>query len=75
MSFVAQLNALDAGAPLSPLLARFRSLIAPVDPSGLERLAAEAVATTRRHFGHTMRLFAPIYLSNECVNNCSYCGF
>ncbi|MCL4111427.1 UNVERIFIED_CONTAM: hypothetical protein GTU68_024782 [Idotea baltica] len=22
-----------------------------------------------------MRLFAPIYLSNECVNNCEYCGF
>jgi len=75
MSFVASLNALDAGAPLSPLLARFRSLIDPVSPAGLERLAAEAVTTTRRHFGRTMRLFAPIYLSNECVNNCSYCGF
>ena len=22
-----------------------------------------------------MRIFAPLYLSNECVNNCSYCGF
>ncbi len=22
-----------------------------------------------------MRLFAPLYLSNECVNNCKYCGF
>lgn len=75
MSFVASLNALDAGAPLSPLLARFRSLIDPVSPAGLEALAAEAVTTTRRHFGRTMRLFAPIYLSNECVNNCSYCGF
>lgn len=30
---------------------------------------------TRRHFGRTMRMFAPVYLSNECVNNCSYCGF
>lgn len=75
MSFVASLNALDAGAPLSPLLARFRSLIDPVSPAGLESLAAEALTTTRRHFGRTMRLFAPIYLSNECVNNCSYCGF
>ncbi|NLT69123.1 MAG: 2-iminoacetate synthase ThiH [Verrucomicrobiaceae bacterium] len=75
MSFVAQLNLLDAGAPPSPLLARFQRLIAPVTPSGLEALAADAVAVTRRHFGRTMRLFAPIYLSNECVNNCSYCGF
>ncbi len=22
-----------------------------------------------------MRLFAPLYLSNECINNCLYCGF
>jgi 2-iminoacetate synthase len=22
-----------------------------------------------------MRMFAPLYLSNECVNNCTYCGF
>ena len=22
-----------------------------------------------------MRLFAPLYLSNECINQCSYCGF
>jgi 2-iminoacetate synthase len=27
------------------------------------------------HFGNAMRLFAPIYLSNECINNCKYCGF
>ena len=28
-----------------------------------------------RTFGRTMRLFAPLYLSNECINNCRYCGF
>ena len=22
-----------------------------------------------------MRLFAPLYLSSECINNCQYCGF
>jgi 2-iminoacetate synthase len=22
-----------------------------------------------------MRLFAPLYVSNECINNCQYCGF
>lgn len=75
MSFVATFDALDAGAPLSPLLRRFERLIAPLSPAELEALAAESVATTRRHFGKTMRLFAPLYLSNECVNNCSYCGF
>jgi len=26
-------------------------------------------------FGKRIVLFAPLYLSNECVNNCLYCGF
>ncbi len=30
---------------------------------------------TQQRFGKTIRLFAPLYLSNECINNCSYCGF
>jgi len=38
-------------------------------------MAQESQRITRRHFGKTMRLFAPLYLSNECVNNCKYCGF
>ncbi|MEI6278536.1 MAG: 2-iminoacetate synthase ThiH [Verrucomicrobiae bacterium] len=47
-----------------------------LDPGGdLRALAADAAALTRRHFGRTMRLFAPLYLSNECVNSCAYCGF
>ncbi len=44
-------------------------------PRTLESLAREASTLTRRHFGRTMRLFAPLYLSNECINNCAYCGF
>ncbi len=75
MSFASTLQALDSGATPSPLLTRFRALLEPISPAALERLAAESVATTRRHFGRTMRLFAPLYVSNECVNNCAYCGF
>jgi 2-iminoacetate synthase len=30
---------------------------------------------TQQRFGKVIRLFAPLYLSNECINNCSYCGF
>lgn len=41
----------------------------------LELLARQAQKLTRQHFGRTMRLFAPLYLSNECINNCAYCGF
>ena len=27
------------------------------------------------HFGKTVRLYAPLYISNFCVNDCEYCGF
>jgi 2-iminoacetate synthase len=59
----------------SPLMERFWSLLEVKSPSQLEAMAREARAITRRNFGRTMRLFAPLYVSNECVNNCSYCGF
>lgn len=75
MTFVEQLNLLDETGSRSSLLRKFERLIEPVSPSGLENLARESAAVTRQHFGRTMRMFAPIYLSNECVNNCSYCGF
>lgn len=59
----------------SPLLQRFERLIAPTSDGELEAMARESQRLTRHHFGRTMRVFAPLYLSNECVNNCSYCGF
>lgn len=59
----------------SPLMERFWSLLEVKSPSQLEAMAREARAITRRNFGRTMRMFAPLYVSNECVNNCSYCGF
>ncbi len=61
----------------TPLLRRFEQLIAPENgtDTNLAALAAEAQRITRHHFGNAMRLFAPLYLSNECVNICKYCGF
>ena len=59
----------------SPFAAQFRRRLEPVSDARLQRLAAESAAVTRRHFGRTMRLFAPLYLSNECINSCAYCGF
>ncbi len=57
----------------TPLMRRFTALL-DGDVS-LETLARKSQQVTRRNFGKTMRLFAPLYVSNECVNNCSYCGF
>ena len=62
-------------AGTSPLMAQFRKLLEPVEDAVLHKRALQSATLTRKHFGRTMRLFAPIYLSNECVNSCSYCGF
>jgi 2-iminoacetate synthase len=59
----------------TPLMRRFGRLLSEQTGGPLEELARQSRQTTRRHFGRTMRLFAPLYLSNECVNNCRYCGF
>jgi 2-iminoacetate synthase len=56
-------------------LADFARLISPAAGAGLEEMARRSQALTRQRFGHVIRLFAPLYLSNECVNNCKYCGF
>lgn len=62
-------------AAYSPLIKRFASLLEPVTEGQLEAMAAESAHLTRCHFGNAIRLFAPLYVSNECINSCAYCGF
>ncbi|HEY1663308.1 MAG TPA: 2-iminoacetate synthase ThiH [Verrucomicrobiae bacterium] len=56
-------------------LADFANLISPAASELLEHLSRRSRAMTQQRFGKVIRLFAPLYLSNECINNCSYCGF
>jgi len=56
-------------------LADFATLISPAAGELLETMGRKAHTMTQQRFGKTIRLFAPLYLSNECVNNCAYCGF
>jgi len=51
------------------------ALLSPAAAPFLEVMARQAELRTRQRFGRTMQLFAPLYLSNECVNTCTYCGF
>lgn len=53
----------------------FATLLSPAAGRSLETMARRSAALTRRRFGKVIRLFAPLYLSNECINNCAYCGF
>lgn len=41
----------------------------------LEPMAQKAQEITLRHFGRVVTLYAPLYLSNYCENECVYCGF
>lgn len=53
----------------------FPALISPAAAPSLERMATLSRKITRLRFGSVMRLYAPLYVSNECVNACLYCGF
>lgn len=53
----------------------FKNLISPAAEPYLEILAKLSHDRTVQRFGRTMQLFAPVYLSNECQNICTYCGF
>lgn len=59
----------------SPTLADFPALISRAAGRQIEDLCRRSQQTTRQRFGRVIRLFAPLYLSNECINNCKYCGF
>src|SRR2546423_7606009 len=51
------------------------ALLSPAAAPALEEMAQRARHTTLAHFGRTIRFFAPMYVSNECVTTCTYCGF
>jgi 2-iminoacetate synthase len=53
----------------------FGALLSPAAAPFLEDMAQASHEATVERFGRTMRLFAPLYLSNACANVCTYCGF
>ncbi|MTI33005.1 2-iminoacetate synthase ThiH [Xanthovirga aplysinae] len=53
----------------------FKALISPAAYSYLEDMAALSHQLTQKRFGKTIQMYAPMYLSNECQNICTYCGF
>jgi len=53
----------------------FAHLISPAAAELLEPLSRRSQQMTQQRFGKVIRLFAPLYLSNECINACQYCGF
>ncbi len=62
-------------AKTSPGPEDFLALISPTAQPFLEEMAEKASQLTLQHFGRTIQLFTPLYLSNYCTNHCVYCGF
>lgn len=69
-SLVRQALAADA-----PGVRELAILLSPAASAELETMARRAQALTRRHFGRTISLYAPLYLSDHCSSSCTYCGF
>jgi 2-iminoacetate synthase len=74
------------GAEIDRILAKARScaglthreaavLLEINDDATLEKMYAIARAVKEQIYGKRIVLFAPLYLSSYCVNNCKYCGY
>jgi 2-iminoacetate synthase len=90
-SIFSQLASASAEAPNDPvrvreILAKSRAietlipaetatLIHVTDPDLLQEMADTALAVKKSVYDNRIVMFAPLYMSNLCVNRCAYCGF
>lgn len=68
----------DVEAALSSKKKSVQDFIAMISPAAapyLEQMALLSRELTQKRFGKTIQMYAPMYLSNECQNICTYCGF
>lgn len=69
----------DVESALTPkgkrTLEDFKALISPAASDYLEEMAQLSHRITQKRFGNTLQMYIPLYLSNECQNICTYCGF
>jgi len=71
-------TAADVRAALSHeyrTLEDFKALLSPAAQPFIEEIAQAAQLETRKHFGNSVCMFTPLYISNYCENYCIYCGF
>lgn len=56
-------------------LADFAVLISPLAIHHFKTIARLSQQITQQRFGKVIQIYAPLYLSNECADTCTYCGF
>ena len=59
----------------NPDIRDFLVLISNAADSFLEPMAHKAQTLTKKHFGNSVFIFTPLYLSDFCENSCPYCSF
>ncbi len=68
-------DVLSALAATKRDLEDFKALLSPAAKPFIEQMAQQSRMLTKKRFGNTIQMYAPMYLSNECQNICTYCGF
>lgn len=58
-----------------PREAELAALLSPAARPAIEAMAVRAQELTRHHFGRTIAMYVPLYLSDYCSGGCVYCGF
>lgn len=53
----------------------FAALLSPAASRFIPEMVEISRTLTQKRFGKTMQMYLPLYLSNECQNICTYCGF
>lgn len=53
----------------------FLALLSPAAEKYIEQMAQKAHSLSLQHFGKSILLYTPLYLSNYCVNKCAYCSY
>ncbi len=51
------------------------ALLMVEDPTLLQELFDTALHIKQKIYGDRIVMFAPLYISNHCVNDCQYCGY
>ena len=58
-----------------PGIKELTALISPAATPLMDKLSEKATQLKKMHYGKTIKLYTPLYISNYCINHCLYCGF
>lgn len=66
---------LEKGEKMQGLSLKDAAVLINADKSHTENLYKAAWEIKQKIYGERLVLFAPLYISNFCINDCEYCGF